>query len=128
MVPGSNPGPHTPRKNIISNQPTKKIMTKREFLEAIQAWQQENREERFFLVLLGEADSERCGTMEGDMRGASRELVPAVAGMLRIKGEIRSVVSDAIGLMLKTQLDEIKKMDGTDKAENDTQEGDNLPW
>lgn len=109
-------------------------MTRSELLKAIQAWQGENRKERFFLVLLGEADSEKCGTMEGDMRGARGELVPAVASMLRIKGGIRSVVSDAIGLMLKTQLDEIKKMDGTDKAdeageaENDTQEGDNLPW
>jgi|GEM_PF-4295626 len=127
-------------------------MTRSELLKAIQEWQAENPKERFFLVMLGEVEGESHGMLEGDMRGARGALVPAVAGMLESKDEIRGVVSDAIGLMLRRKMESLKEMDKesgedgadkadksgeadesgeaerSDKAENAPQEDDNLPW
>lgn len=127
-------------------------MTRSELLKAIQEWQAENREERFFLVMLGEVEDGSHGVLEGDMCGARGALVPAVAGMLESKDEIRGVVSDAVGLMLRKEAESLKEMDKesredgadgsdksdksdksggaerSDKAENAPQEDDNLPW
>lgn len=130
-------------------------MTKSELLKAIQEWQAENPKERFFLVMLGEVEGESHGMLEGDMRGARGALVPAVAGMLESKDGMLGVVSDAVGLMLRKEVESLKEEDGTDeadgsdkadksdqsdqsdqsgeaersdKAENAPQEDDNLPW